>query len=505
MSSNNFFPRVTPESLGIPSGAIASFIEELALEKLNIHGFVIMRHGKVAAEVYYKPFSADTPHRMYSTTKSFVSVAIGLLCDEGKISLADKAVSFFPDKLPERVHPYIEAMTIRDLLMMSSAHKNTTYGRRNDPNEDWVGTFFTEVPTHYPGHVFSYDTSATTTLTAIVERVSGKPFIEYMKDKMLRHMGFSEDAFCVKTGDGQFSWGGSGLCCNLRDLTRFAYMILNKGKWADGKQLISEKYITEATSRQIDNSVARRAEGYGYQFWRWPENGFGCSGMGTQNVFCYPDEDLIFTVIADTQPHPYGAALVQKLFLSNVKHSLGSPLPENADAQRQLASLMNSLAVPAMEGDAYSPMAEKVSGNKYALESTGALGGMNFDSAGFSFGEGEGAITLEREGKERTIKFGLGGFVHQDFPEYSTKEEMEGEDICAYGFGPKCKLNLPCMNSGSWVDENRLVIVCYAIGTFVGTLKIEAVFDEDRVTIVCLKFAEKFWENYDGFQSGKLI
>ena len=502
MPSSAFFPKATPESLGIPSGAIKAFLKEMADEKLNIHGVIIMRNGQVAAEAYYKPFAVNEHHRMYSTTKSFVSVAIGLLCDEGRISLSDKVTEFFPDKLPEKVHPYTAAMTIRDLLMMSSAHKNTTYGRTDDPNEDWVGTFFTETPTHWPGQVFSYDTSATTVLTAIVERVSGKLFIEYMKDRMLRKMGFSEDAFCVKTGDGRFSWGGSGLSCTLRDLAKFAYVTMNKGSWF-GEQLISEEYITAATSRQIDNSVTRRAEGYGYKFWRWPENGFGCAGMGTQNTFCYPDENgLICAVIADTQPHPYGAALVQKAFLRNVKHNLSDVLPEDEKAHGELLEYIDKLEVPPMDGELRSPTAAQVDGKKYILESNGARGGMDFKSVKFTFENSGGSMFLEGENGVNELKFGFGNFVRQDFPDYSTREEMEGEPVCAYGFGPKCKLHLDCINSAAWVSPKTLVIVCYAIGTFVGTLKIEVAFDGDHVTIACAKFAERFWEKYTGFQSG---
>ena len=79
-------------------------------------------------ETYYKPYTRDTLHRMFSVTKSFVSLGIGLLEAEGKLSLDDKIVDFFPEKLPKPgVHPYIAMMTIRDMLTMRTCHDKTTY------------------------------------------------------------------------------------------------------------------------------------------------------------------------------------------------------------------------------------------------------------------------------------------------------------------------------------------------------------------------------------------
>ena len=175
------FDQVKPEDVLIPSKAVTSFIKDLGRNGFCMHGFMMIKDGKVFTEGYYKPFTVDTPHRMYSVGKSFTSIAIGLLQEEGKLSIHDKICDYFPDKLPkEGVHPYIAKTTIRDMLKMATPHNYTTYKQVKD--DDWVRTFFTVEPVRYPGTSFAYDTSSTHVLSALVERLSKKISIGVFTD-----------------------------------------------------------------------------------------------------------------------------------------------------------------------------------------------------------------------------------------------------------------------------------------------------------------------------------
>ena len=119
---------------------------------------------------------------MFSVGKSFTSIAIGLLQEEGKLSIHDRICDYFPDKLPEEgAHPYILQTTIRDMLMMASPHQGTTYKLMD--SEDWVKTFFHYKPVRYPGTSFVYDTSATHVLSALVERISQMSLLQYLKGR----------------------------------------------------------------------------------------------------------------------------------------------------------------------------------------------------------------------------------------------------------------------------------------------------------------------------------
>lgn len=224
-SGEVFLPALSPESVGIPSSAILNFLERIDREQTCMHGFLLLRKGQIAAEGYWAPYSEYSMHRMYSVSKSFVSLAIGLMVDEGKINLNDKVVKFFEDKTSQDIHPYLAQTTIRDLLIMASPHTKTSYTRYDS---DFAATFFNKEPSHPSGTIFNYDTSATVILNTIVERKSGMPFLEYMRGRLLDPIGFTKDAWCVKTPEGT-SWGGSGVICKLKDMAKLAYVCMNKG------------------------------------------------------------------------------------------------------------------------------------------------------------------------------------------------------------------------------------------------------------------------------------
>ena len=185
-SEKVFTTAPSPESEGIPSRAILNFLQRIDSERICMHGFLLVRHNRIAAEGYWAPWTAERMHRMYSVSKSFVALAVGMMVDEGRLTLDDRVAEYFPDKLPEELHPWLAASTVRDLLTMSTPHSTTSY-TRDDP--DWVWTFFNRTPSHPPGTIFSYDTAATVVLTATVERLAGMPFLDYMRPRFLDRIG----------------------------------------------------------------------------------------------------------------------------------------------------------------------------------------------------------------------------------------------------------------------------------------------------------------------------
>ena len=88
MSSEKLFtPAPSPESVGIPSQAILNFLQRIDAERIGMHGFLLVRRNQIAAEGYWSPWSAERKHRMYSISKSFVALAVGLMIDEGRLTL----------------------------------------------------------------------------------------------------------------------------------------------------------------------------------------------------------------------------------------------------------------------------------------------------------------------------------------------------------------------------------------------------------------------------------
>lgn len=94
------FPRVSPESVGVPSQAVLDLLDELYRYGIEMHSFMLLRHGKVFAQGHWKPYNPQTPHAMFSFTKSLTSTAIGFAVQEGLLSLDDRAGGPLPGQDP---------------------------------------------------------------------------------------------------------------------------------------------------------------------------------------------------------------------------------------------------------------------------------------------------------------------------------------------------------------------------------------------------------------------
>lgn len=220
----------TPEKEGIKSSYIKEYVEKLEEYNLSSHCLVIMRHGKVIFESYWAPFHKDYLHRMYSVTKSFVSLAIGFLEQDGLINLDDKISKYFPEELKSQPNENMRNQTIRHMLMMSTAIpvRYWLYPRI----EDRVKFYFENDTKQYrpSGTTFEYDSEGSFIMGALVERVTGKRLMEYLREKCLDKIGFSKEAYTL-TCPGGHSWGDSALICTAQDLAKAAQFTLKNGSW----------------------------------------------------------------------------------------------------------------------------------------------------------------------------------------------------------------------------------------------------------------------------------
>ena len=153
-----------------------------------MHSVILARGENIFCEAYWKPFTDKSLHRMYSTTKSYVGVAVCQLAAEGKLSLDDKIIKFFPDKLPEKIHPFLSAMTVRHMLMMQTCMTPPSWFA--DRTTDRLKHYFETVPTRCCGTGFEYDSEGSFVLGALVERITDKTLIEYLREKMFRRNRF---------------------------------------------------------------------------------------------------------------------------------------------------------------------------------------------------------------------------------------------------------------------------------------------------------------------------
>lgn len=479
----------TPAECGVSYDNINAFLDDIESRGVMLHGFAFLRGDKIFAEGYYAPVHKDYLHRMYSTSKTYTSMAIGALIGEGKISLDDPVYKFFPDKLPENLHPYIAEATVRHLLMMATPFDRETYGRFVP---DWEYSFFNKPPQVHPGTRFIYDTCGTYMLDCIVERITGKPFLDYLKDVALREVGFSEDAWCIQSPDGH-SWGGSGVLATLRDTVRFATLVKNRGV-ADGKQLLPADYIDEATKYQISNSTQYPVKGlvsglgYGYKIWMAYENGYAFLGMGCECALVLPEKDLVAVFIGDTQGDEYGG--VFESFKQFISDNAGEPYAADPEAQASLEERLASLKVPALRGAADSPKAKEICGTEYEIFSNP----MQIKSVRFEFDGDEGAMYYNTLRGEKKMPFGMAKNLFFTFPE---------KHYYDYQINLPANRELNAFASAEWVDEKTLHIRTYILDNCLGNMHTYVTFEGDRIAIKMTKVAEWFMDEYEGEAYGK--
>ena len=119
------FQTVTPEHVGVSTKSIRSYLKFLKRSGVNMHSLLMMRGDKIFAEYYWSPFTKDCCHRMYSQTKSYVSIAIGLLEEEGKLKLSDRILDYFPEKLTGEAGAFLKEQTVKDMLTMRTGIKQS--------------------------------------------------------------------------------------------------------------------------------------------------------------------------------------------------------------------------------------------------------------------------------------------------------------------------------------------------------------------------------------------
>lgn len=479
------FEVVTPESVGISSDSILRNLVNINAQLCPMHSILIMRHGKLAFEAYWKPFDVDTKHRMYSITKSFVSLAIGVLEKEGRIRLDDRIIEYFPEYASECKSEKVKECTIRDLLKMTSCHRRTAY-KEGSPNwnyvksfqDDWAKAFFTVSADHDPGALFIYDTSGTQVLGTIVEKVSGKSILDLLRSTLLKDSGFSSDAYVVKEPSG-YSAAGSGLLCTSRDL-----LIALKSVYDGANGYISKEYIDAATSLQVSNQIGSAgglldlSSGYGYQFWL-NSHGYMMYGMGTQLALAIPDKDMLVIVTSNTKGVNGAEALIFNAIWDIVDSASDNALEENNDSYSKLIEFSKCLEVRRVYGALSSDIANDVNGKKYLFDSN--LIGLEHLQLDLDEKNGDGILSFSASGEEFRYPFGLCNNERHRLP------FMDYGDV---------------LSSGAWLEDGTFGILIQYIDVELGMLIVQLSFSKEGVTVFMRQEGELSFKGFAGVASG---
>lgn len=445
------FPRTTPEAVGLPSKAIEAFLHNVKNSGIELHSLMILRHGQVCAEGWWKPYGPDKLHNVHSFTKTFVATAIGLLVEDGAISLEDKLISFFPEETPENPSENLKKMNLHHLLSMSTGHHHEPDIRGE---KDFVRAFLAWPVEHEPGAWFWYNSQASHMLGRVIHKVTGKTFQEFLRERILDRMGFGPIE-CSLAADG-FPSGGGGFALTTEDMARLGQLYLDGGKWK-GEQIVPEAWIQAATVPQSDNSNGNHRDGsedweagYGYQLWmNDPLHSYRFDGAFGQEAMVYPDQDLLVICTAATGKLAELFKLMER-FLMN--QAVDGALPENPVACAHVQALLKNLSLDETQPSGASWLQERADGLRLTLRKNDVLPFV----AGFMhrserkpglcaltpvFKEGELLLTMDTPDGTFAIRAGMDGEARQNI-------------LCADG------AEMEIWASARWKDQNVLSIAC---------------------------------------------
>jgi CubicO group peptidase (beta-lactamase class C family) len=443
-------PRSTPAAQGVAAKGIVDFLDNLlALPTVELHSVMLLCHGKVIAEGWSAPYGPQFRHTLYSLSKSFTSTAVGLAVAEGKLTVDDKALSFFPDKRPATLSPQLEALRVRDLLSMSAG--NTT-----DPTfrivqqQDWAKAFLADPFTNQPGSTFLYNSGATYLCSAIVQKLTGQKVVDYLKPRLFDPLGIV-DASWEECPMG-VNTGGWGLSLRTEDIAKFGQLLLQKGKW-HGQQIVPEAWVNEATSFKIQQSPnpgsTRSAktddwqQGYCYQFWRCQHRAFRGDGAYGQFMVVMPEQDAVLVMTSHSGNLQGQLDLAWKHLLP----AMQDPMTSNPAAEAALTQKLANLRMEPITGSKDNALNETLQGAAFTLEPN-ALG---LRELSFDFHAAGPALSFKGE-KEHRVEHAWQDWKLGDLDLPGTPPRIIA------GGAPKQAPVSPVGAAAAWTDKTTLLL-----------------------------------------------
>jgi CubicO group peptidase (beta-lactamase class C family) len=289
-------PRSTPAEQGVDATGIDAFLAALApMPDVELHSLMVLRHGHVVAERWWHPYRAESPHLVYSLSKSFASTALGLAVAEGLVDLDATVLSYFPEYDARVTDRRSRSIRVRHVAAMASGHPDETADEAIEAGlGDMTLGLLLLPPGQEPGSVFAYNQPCTNALSAIIQRVSGGSLTEYLRPRLFEPLGI-----------GSYEWwtdpvgrdlGFSGLHVPTEAIAKLGQLYLDGGLW-QGRRILPAEWVADATRAHVATrqETTDWQQGYGFQFWR-SRHGYRGDGAYGQFMVVLPDADAVVAV-----------------------------------------------------------------------------------------------------------------------------------------------------------------------------------------------------------------
>lgn len=275
-----------------------------ALEQIDhaVEAVMVYQNGEVVCNHRFIPHCSRL---IYSHTKSFVSTAVGMAIDEGKLTLDSRFMDYFPDYAPMVTDKRVFDITLRDLLTMSSgfgdAFLMSAERRKGQGFPDYIAYMVQKSLVNDPGSTFLYSNADTHLAGCMVEKAVGEPLMVYMCRKLFMPLGMGYPTWeCDPQGT---VFGGSGMYLPIEEMIKLGILYLQDGVW-NGERLLSHEWVEMVSQKQIDTgNPSPWHNGYSFQFWIIPDQAgaFRCDGLYGQYSLILPKDNAVVSIQSSEQ------------------------------------------------------------------------------------------------------------------------------------------------------------------------------------------------------------
>lgn len=328
------------------SHVLAQMLEHIKNRNLHIDSISIVRNGYMVMDAYFWPFLKTQKHIIHSCTKSIMSALIGIAIDKGYIQSVNQPITdFFSDKAVAKLDELKQSITLENLLMMASGLKcqdSYLYGwkglfaMRSSP--DWA-QYVLELPmAEPPGKQFEYCNGVSYLLSAIIQNTTKIRTLEFATKYLFEPIGINDIGWSASPQGIDIGYGEMHL--SPKDMARFGWLFLNKGRWGN-KQILPSAWVEKSTQGHINATLFDQ---YGYQWWVDFTGYYAAVGYKGQRIFIIPEKNMVAVFTGDLTGRE--SLMAKKLFDTYIIPAASSSekLPPSTKDQARLNSLVGSIA-----------------------------------------------------------------------------------------------------------------------------------------------------------------
>jgi len=281
----------------------------------NVQAVLVSVCGKTVLERYDKSTASDF-HDVASVTKSVTSTLVGLALADGSIkSLEQPLAQLLPHHVKDMT-PRVAAITLRQLLTMTAGLDEDLADSSTGPwiqSTNFVRGILRQGVHRPPGDQFGYSSGTSHLLAAIVVQATGRPLLDYARDKLFDPLGivtrpaaqpplvaasmsaYEKAGFAWPVDHQGINFGGGSLKMRSRDMVKLGQLYLDGGRWNE-RQILPAAWVRDATTARVSAPGGFGGSSYGYQWWvttAGKDPAYAAVGYGGQLIEVIPRLKLV--------------------------------------------------------------------------------------------------------------------------------------------------------------------------------------------------------------------